>query len=173
MKVLSNEFMQHIAEEDAWKKLTNEIHWSEAMLEKYEKKIDWKELSERRDILWTIPMIQKFRHRLNWDSLSGNISEESLTDECIATFAERWSWSELSRNSNLNLTDELLEKYADNLDWEIVIDRYRDNIFEGRGIDFYEKYKEHIPAAKLPSSSLWDEIVNQSKRQILNEITAH
>ena len=34
-KVLSNEFMQNIATEEAWKELSSSFNWSEALLEKH------------------------------------------------------------------------------------------------------------------------------------------
>ena len=172
MKALSNEFMQHIAEDEAWKDLSRELHWTESMLEKYANKLDWKEISESSNIFWTIPMIQKFKNRINWDSLSENICEESLTEELVDTFVDKWNWTELSRNSSLELTDELLAKYADRWDWEEIIDRYRDSVFEKKGIDFYEKFKDYIPASKVQGSRLWSEIVSQRKSQLLNEIIA-
>ena len=69
-KVLSNEFMQKIMTEEAWKELSNDFNWSEAMLEKYQDKVDWNEISENRNIRWTIPMIQKFKNRINWEIFS-------------------------------------------------------------------------------------------------------
>ncbi len=45
-KVLSNEFMQNIATEEAWKVLSSDFAWSEAILEKYQDKVDWDEISE-------------------------------------------------------------------------------------------------------------------------------
>ena len=64
-KVLSNDFMQEIAKEEAWKELSSDFKWTESLLEKYQDKVDWQEVSENRDILWTIPMIQK-SHRLGY-----------------------------------------------------------------------------------------------------------
>ena len=34
-KKLSNEFMQNIATDEAWKELSSSFNWSEALLEKY------------------------------------------------------------------------------------------------------------------------------------------
>ena len=67
---------------------------------------------------------------------------------------------------------DLLEKYADLWDWEEVIDRYYDNFYEGHSIEFYERYKEHIPVVKVQNSRLWNEIICQQKRQLIAEITA-
>ena len=121
-KTLSNDFMQRIADEGAWKELSSDLNWTEALLEKFQDKIDWQELSENRNILWTIPMLQKFKHRINWDKLSRYADEKVLTENCIETFKEKWNWNELSSNSVI--TNELLDKFADKWDWEEIIDRY-------------------------------------------------
>lgn len=168
-KTLGNDFMQLIADEGAWKELSGDLSWTEAMLEKYQDKIDWQELSGNCNILWTVPMLQKFKNRINWEKLSGCADEKTLTENCIETFKERWSWSELSGNRSIN--SYLLEKFADKWDWESVIDVYHNNFFSNENaIEFYERYKEYIPAAKLQGSNLWNEIVEQRKHQILSEI---
>lgn len=169
---LSNEFMQRIADEAAWKELSSELHWSESLLEKYKDKVDWKEISSNSDILWTVSMLQKFKNLIDWDALSSDISEDSLTEECIETFADKWNWSRLSSNSNLKLKAKFIDKYVDKLDWNNLIDRWREELFEGKGIEFYEHYKEYIPARELQQSRLWDAIVEQSKKQIIAEIIA-
>ena len=170
-KTLSNDFMQRIADEGAWKELSGELSWTETLLEKYQDKIDWQELSGNSNILWTIPMLQKFKHRINWDKFSRCADEKTLTENCIETFKEKWNWSELS--NNYSITNQLLEKFADKWDWESVIDGYNNNLFSSdSAIEFYERYKKYIPAAKLQSSRLWNEIVEQRKKQILSEITA-
>ena len=56
-KVLSNEFMQKIMNEEAWKELSNDFNWSETLLEKYLFLLIWDEISGNRSIRWTIPMI--------------------------------------------------------------------------------------------------------------------
>ena len=168
-KTLSNDFMQRIADEGAWKELSGELSWTETLLEKYQDKIDWQELSGNSNILWTIPMLQKFKHRINWDKFSRCADEKTLTENCIETFKEKWNWSELS--NNYSITNQLLEKFADKWDWESVIDGYNNNLFSSdSAIEFYERYKEYIPAAKLQNSRLWNEIVEQRKKQILSEI---
>ena len=170
-KILSNDFMQRIADEGAWKELSGDLCWTEHLLEKYQDKIDWNELSGNSNMLWTIPILQKFKHRINWDKLSRYADEKVLTENCIETFKEKWNWSELSANRSMN--NQLLEKFADKWDWESVIDSYNNNLFSNDlAIEFYERYKEYIPTAKLQGSSLWNNIVEQCKKQILSEITA-
>ena len=171
-KTLSNEFMQKIMTEEAWKELSGDFNRSEALLEKYQDKVDWNEISENRYIRWTVPMIQKFKNRINWEKFSQYIDEEVVTENIIETFKDKWNWHELSENTNVVLSYDLLDKFADLWDWGEIIDRYSNQPFEGNGIEFYEHYKEHIPAAKLQNSRLWNEIVSQQKRQLIAEITA-
>ena len=164
--------MQKIMNEEVWKELSKDFNWSEALLEKYQDKVDWNEISENSNIRWTVPMIQKFKSRINWESISENIDEKIMTESILETFKDKWNWHKLSSNERLPLSYDLLDKYADLWDWEEIIDRYRNNVFEGQAIEFYERYKEHIPAAKVQNSRLWYEIVDQQKRQLISEITA-
>ena len=172
IKTLSNEFMQKISTDEAWKELSGTYSWSESLLEKYQDRVDWHDVSENPFILWTIPMIQKFKNRIDWDKFSRRARTETLTEAFIDAFKDKWNWHILSSNNHVPLSYELLDKYADLWDWGEIIDRYCNNFFEGQGIEFYERYKDHIPAAKLLNSNLWAEMVNQQERQLIAEITA-
>ena len=172
IKTLSNEFMQKISTDEAWKELSGTYSWSESLLEKYQDRVDWHDVSENPFILWTIPMIQKFKNRIDWDKFSRHARRETLTEAFIDAFKDKWNWTELSENSAMELTHELLEKYADKWNWETIIDCWECNIFDEKGIDFYERYKDYIPASKLQQSMLWKEIVKQQKIQLINEIIA-
>ena len=172
IKTLSNEFMQKISTDEAWKELSGTYSWSESLLEKYQDRVDWHDVSENPFILWTIPMIQKFKNRIDWDKFSRRARTETLTEAFIDAFKDKWNWTELSENSAMELTHELLEKYADKWNWETIIDSCECNIFDEKGIDFYERYKDYIPASKLQQSMLWKEIVKQQKIQLINEIIA-
>ena len=171
-KVLSNEFMQKIMNEQAWKELSDDFNWSEALLEKYQDKVDWNEISKNMNIRWTVPMIQKFKNRINWETFSEYIDETSMTETILEVFKDRWNWHKLSANSSVPLSYELLDKYADLWDWGEIIDRYCNNFYEGQAIEFYERYREHIPVAKFQDSHLWHGIVCQQKRQLIAEIIA-
>ena len=154
-KVLSNEFMQNIATEEAWKDLSSNFSWTEAMF---------------RNICWTLPMIQKFQKKINWDRFSEYTDENVLIEPIIEAFKERWNWHELSGNSNLPLTYGLLEKYADMWDWERIIDSYGHEIYDKEAIEFYEKFKDYIPVFKIQNTYLWRAIVEQRSKQLAAEI---
>ena len=172
-KVLSNEFMQNIATEEAWKELSSNFNWSEATLEKYQDKVNWDDISENRNIRWTIPMIQKFHKKINWDKFSDYADENTLTEGIIEAFKDKWNWRNLSNNGNVPTTDELLEKYADRWDWEQIIGAYGyTDLYDNRAIEFYEKFKNYIPASQLQNTNLWRNIVEQRAKQLAEEITA-
>ena len=115
-------------------------------------------------------MIGKFSKRINWNTFSEEADEEVLTPEVIEAFKDKWNWHELSGNRSLKLAYQELEKYADFLDWEEVISRWGDNLFDGIGVDFYEKFREYIPASKLQGSRLWNEMVEQQKKSLIRDI---
>ena len=171
-KTLSNEFMQNIATEEAWKELSCEFNWDEILLEKYQDKVNWNEISGNTEICWTIPMLQKFQKKINWEILSEQINAEALTESTIEAFKNQWNWHKLPCNWHLKITPQLLEKYADRWDWEQIIDHCSDELYEDRGIDFYEKYKDYIPASKLQNTRLWEDIVSQRKNQLIEIITS-
>ncbi len=171
-KVLSNEFMQNMTIEEAWKELSKEYYWSEALLEKYQNKVNWDSISENRNICWTIPMIQKFQKKINWDLFSKNVTKETLTIAILETFKDKWNWSELSENYCITLTEDMLEKFADKWHWNRIIRRYYDSFYDCRGIDFYEKYKEYIPTNDIQYTNLWRGIIDQQIKQLKDEIKA-
>lgn len=167
-KKLSNEFIQHSAESAAWADISSDYPLTEGILEKYADKLDWSMVSQNEDITWTIPMIDKFKKRLNWKLFSSHIDEALLTPSVIETFKDYWDWDNLSGRT---LSQEMLFTYADRWNWNRVINRYNIGVdFDGKGISFYEKYKDYIPEARLQDSYLWSEIVKQAKKQIINDI---
>lgn len=172
-KTIKNEFMQHIATEEAWKDLSRNFTWTETLLEKHGDKVDWKEISDNRNIVWTIPMLQKFSKRLDWSTLSDYCNEEWFTAAHLETFKDKWDWLKIS--STFSFTDELIDKYIDYVDWTEIIGggSYYSNFMSGDTFDaiaFYEKYKEHIPMAKLQGSFLWRGMVEQRSKQLKAEI---
>ena len=65
------------------------------MLEKYQDKVNWDEVTENRNIRWTTSMIQKFQKKINWEMFSRIADDTILTESNIETFKERWNWHEL------------------------------------------------------------------------------
>ena len=163
--------LQKKAIKEAWKKVSREFLWTESLLEKYQDKVDWYEVSSNWQMVWTIPIVQKFKERIDWHALSGHIH---ITETFLELFKDELDWSELSCSINIReeISDELLEKYADKWDWEMIINHWDINLFNKKGEEFYTKFKNHIPVSKLYKSRLWDVIIDQQKKQLIEEITA-
>ena len=172
-KTINDEFMQQVATEQAWKKLTEDYAWTEALLEKYSDRLDWKLISSNRAIRWTVPMLKKFSSKLDWKELSRMIDNDWFTEAHLEAFKDKWDWAMLA--SNYLLSDRLIDKYTDYIDWTAFIGAEgfycglpRDDSFDA--ISFYEKYKEHISMSTFHNSDLWDKIVEQRRKLLLAEI---
>ena len=176
-KVLSNDFMQRSLDAEAWKDISRDLNWTDELIEKYQDKIDWKEFSANHRIYWTIPMLQKYKANIDWDAISDCIIDDSLTDNILEAFKDKLNWSKLS--DSRYITSELLDKYADKWDWEVIINNWNGNYYHGSNlwskstaIEFYERYKEYIPGEKLQDSMLWRCMIYERKKQLFTEITA-
>jgi hypothetical protein len=172
IKSLNDEFMQHIATEQMWKELSENFQWTEALLEKYADKVDWKEISCNHRIQWTIPMLQKFAKKLDWSSLSASADEDWFTEVHLETFKDKWDWEKISRY--VKFTTELIDKYIDYIKWSDLIgcSGYPET-FHNSDIDciaFFEKYKQYIPMTQLQDSSLWKGIIEQMSKQMETEL---
>ena len=131
--------------------------------------MDWKEVSGNSHLVWTTAMLEKFRKWIDWSELSQTSHQCALHPDNLERFKTYWDWYILSRNSSLELTHELLDRFADCWNWEEIIDRYEDNLYNS---DFLHRYRDWIPASKLQNSRLWQELVEQRKWQLAYEITA-
>ena len=158
--------MQQVLKKEAWKYLSENLKWTESLLEKYAEKVDWKEISYNDNIYWTIPMLKKFSRKLDWSVLSNHADRMWFTYEHLETFKDRWDWKELSGNSDLPI--ETIRKMADYIDWKALIDcRYRDDIFS---MEFLKEFEERIPASSFKDSGLWRKIVEDKVDKLRAEI---
>ena len=169
---LNNQYLLKCATKEAWNILSEEYEWTESLLEKYQENLNWDGISENSQIKWNLTMLDKFKDRLHWDILSKEIHTEQITPEILDKFKDRWDWYKLSANWHLNLTCDIIDKYAEFLDWKVLIERkFTSNPYETDPIGFYERYKKYIPHYILKESSLWESIVNVRKELLISEIT--
>ena len=163
--------MEKIMEDEAWKKLSSDFPWTEKMLEKFQNKVDWEEVSNNYNMLWTPSMLDKFKWKIDWHQLSGKSSEALMITENIERFKDYWDWKELSVNDSLAWSEQLIERFIDYWDWERLLNNYfLDNkILNNK---FFEKYQDRIPASKLQNSNLWDNMVEEEKQKIIARIVS-
>lgn len=162
---LNKELVSHMMDEAAWKELSKNFPWTEQLLEKYRNDVDWNEISGNGNVVWTKSLVEKNKYNLDWHKLSLNCSPLLFTDDNIETFKDHWDWKNLSYNSCINMTHELLSKYADRWQRAYIIDGYGDDAITFNE-EFLEKYGEYIPASELCCSRLWTRIIEQRSKAL-------
>ena len=169
-KKLTNEFMEKILNDSAWRELSENFAWTEQMLEKHKNKVDWKAISNNNNIVWTPAMLDKFKKFIDWQELSSTGCETILTEDCLEQFKDYWDWKEISGNRNIELNYPLIDKFIDLWDWSELINRC--NYHKLFDVDFLERYADKIPASQLQDSRLWNELVEERAKELKVEIVS-
>lgn len=121
MKKLSNEFMEKILNDSAWKELSESFEWTEQMLDKHKNQVDWKLISQNSNIVWTPAMLEKFKRLIDWKEFSSTGCETILTGDTLERYKDYWDWSELSENTDLEMNYQLIDRFIDQWDWHELI----------------------------------------------------
>lgn len=170
MKKLSNEFMEKILNDSAWKELSESFEWTEQMLDKHKNQVNWKLISQNSNIVWTLALLEKFKRLIDWKELSSTGRKTILTGDTLEQYKDYWDWSELSENTDLEMNYQLINRFIDQWDWPELINRWHeDNLYN---IDFLERYADKIPSSKLQDSRLWTALVEQREKELKLEVIA-
>ena len=163
---LTEGLMAQMMEEEAWKDLSGSFGFTLQMLEKYQDRLDWNRVSTNTTIVWTIDILEKFKKRIVWREFSEYCNEDILTPEIVERFKEYFDWHELSARSELPMF--MYDKYADMIDWKEAINSfdYQDRLNRA----FFKKYIDYIPASAFKDSRLWQNIVEEIRKDIENRI---
>ena len=152
---------------EAWGNVSGDFPFSEAQLEKYADKLDWKEVSGNTNIFWSVQMLEKFKRRIDWTALSRCLQEENVSAELLEKFKDYWNWEELSDNNCL--TPELIDQFADYINWKALINNW--SCCEKLATEeFNRKYSDRIPACDFKDSRLWREMVEKKEKEIKKQI---
>lgn len=115
-------------------KLKDYVSWSSVF--SYSKGVSEKVLMEHVDEvsfsliskcrIWSDAWLWRFRGRMHWfDVTINSIETGRINDEFLGKFSQRVDWLMISRYGDECLTTELIEKYADFLDWnELSVSRH-------------------------------------------------
>lgn len=139
-------------ETEAWSNVSGNYSFNESQIEKYADRIDWEELSGNSNITWTVSMLEKFKNKIDWKKMSSCLPEECMTVELIGKFRENWDWNELSGNSNLTM--EVIDKYADYIDWKAFLNNWWGDT-QWITEEFVKKYSDRMPEKDFKNSHLW------------------
>lgn len=163
--ITNNEFLNSVLEAEAWKEISDNESLSMDMLDKYADKLDWEEISENRNIIWTLDGINKFAHRINWSDFSQYCADHIINEVTLQKFASHWDWKAISNRDCFYNDWTLLEKFADKADWSEVITNW--NI--EKPLEFFARFQQYIPMAKLQDSRLWNSMVEARAKRIMQE----
>lgn len=163
--ITNNEFLNSVLEAEAWKDISDNESLSVDILDKYADKLDWDEISENRNVIWTLDGINKFANRLNWSDFSRNCPDHIINEITLQKFAGRWDWKAISNRDCFYNDWALLEKFVDKADWNEVITNW--NI--EKPLEFFARFQQYIPMAKLQDSRLWSSMVEARAKRIMQE----
>lgn len=166
VNITNNEFLQSVLENEAWQKLSEEEALSMEMLEKYQEQLDWSKVSENRNILWSVDGLRKFGRKLRWSEFSQYCNDSIICMTTLQEFKSKWDWKALSDREAVYNNWSMLETFADIIDWATVISNW--NI--DKPAEFFQKFQEHIPMAKLQDSRIWIELVEKRSKELMNEM---
>jgi len=157
----NDDFFANVCEKEAWKRLSssdNEFRWSERLIDRCRDKIDWKELSQNRNVQWNASMIERFGSYLfDWNALSSSDCQALYSIENLRKFKSKWVWSKLSSNRDVNWTMDKIEEFKDLIDWDKIINlHYTHGLYT---LEFFEKFKDYISGSSFQNSNLWEEIM--------------
>ncbi len=65
--------------------------WDQALLDEFEAKVDWSEMSANRFVLWSVPLLGRYQKRWDWKRLSLN-ADLPWSRELVAKFEAQWDW---------------------------------------------------------------------------------
>ena len=133
-----------------WRLINSSYKFSDNLLSKYEKVLDWGLVSENPSLVNSIEFIEKYTDKLDWAILSEYINVP-INENFIDRFKDKivWSSNELDNsspfgrfcfNENFNWTLDRVEKYEKYIDW--------DDFSQNRGYfwseQIIEKYSDMI-----------------------------
>ncbi len=80
--------------------------------------IHWDELCKNEAMDWTKEFITKYKNKIPWDDLSANPKVfADREQEIVELFKNDWRWNYLCGNRGIKFTKEMIDKYADKIDF--------------------------------------------------------
>ena len=172
----NEDFFLQIREQEAWTELSadSNFSWNEKLLERNKEKVNWSKISSNSAILWSSDMLDKFKSYIDWSELSGSGNSFLFSVDNLRKYKSHWNWKELSSNSSIMWNYNMIDEFADLINWEelLGIQGYGNhypirNLFPIR--DFFEKYKFYFPISVL-QSRLWKDIIENDKNELATKL---
>jgi hypothetical protein len=91
---------------------------SEATIERYSGRWNWKSLSQNETLSWNEALIERYADRWNWEALSGN-KALPWSEKLVERYSVWWNWEALSGNKALPWSERLIERFKDQWHWGV------------------------------------------------------
>ena len=176
-------FFLQIIEQEAWKRLSGDSHfsWNEQLLERYKDKVDWAGISYNSAISWSSSMIEKFKSNIDWDNFSNNGNRYLYSVDNLRKFKPYWNWKILSSNQYIAWNYNVIDEFADLINWAKFIDLYYDPYFSDPYHDFdrlpvqefFDKYKSYFPISSLKKLAPWDIVISEDEKELTIKILSN
>ena len=124
-------------------------------LEKYQDKVNWRDISSNPGVMWTVEGINKFADKISWEDFSRKCPGYLLTEDNLLRFKDKWNWTRLSYRKEIFNNRDLLDKVTDMVDWSKIITNHHIN----NPVQFFKRYEKFIPMSDFQYSRLWDGVV--------------
>jgi len=87
--------------------LSFKINWSKKLIDRFQEKWDWVELSANKTVCWDAELIEKYEDRVNFELLSINEGVKWTVD-LINKYQKKWNWIYLSGNRKIPWSTEFI-----------------------------------------------------------------
>lgn len=165
-KKVNTVFISQMVEEQAWKALSENFLWTEALLEKYQDEVNWNRVSYNSRILWTVPMLDRFKERINWNILSGSENKTAFSFDNLEQYKNYWDWITLSESQALNFSYEIIDRFVDRWNWNRLIHNHHAKNCVPFNEFFLNRYSDFIPMSAFHDSYLESCMVEEQTEKL-------
>lgn len=117
-QTVKSDFLHQTIEEEAWKEVSEEFPWTEALLEKFQNEVNWNRISYNNNIIWTTSMLEQFKSRINWNVFSYCTNKTVFTPENLEIYKDYWDWNCLSDSQGIEFNYEIIDKFVNKWNWK-------------------------------------------------------
>ena len=134
------------------------LPWSYNLLDKYKEKWSWDSLYSNEGIPWNDQLIGSFKDKLNNMLTESDDDYYDLTDKQLEKYSISGELGGFSDTDEVLWTEEVIEKYKEYWVWEGV-DSLSTNIFIPWTLDLLVKYEDRLDWNVIfLNSKIWDDI---------------
>lgn len=97
------------------------IIWSEELIDSYLDKWNWFNLSRNNGVPWTISKLIRYKKFIDYDGICElRLISLSISKDFIIENEDKWNWTTLSSQFNVEWDNRLIEKYKDKWNWKAL-----------------------------------------------------